>query len=110
MSRPKKEFTQVDYCQYLLSSQTNYTLTNYAEHVTSLSHDLVNRFLSTEKLTASNLWQHVKDGIISSENGYIAVDDTVMDKSHSKNIDSVRWQYSGNAHKIVRGIGFLNCI
>jgi hypothetical protein len=27
------EFTKLDYCQYLLSSQVNYTLTNLAEHL-----------------------------------------------------------------------------
>ena len=26
-------FTKLDYCQYLLSSQVNYTLTNLAEHL-----------------------------------------------------------------------------
>jgi hypothetical protein len=30
---PKKErVTRLDYCQYLLVSQINYTLTNYADH------------------------------------------------------------------------------
>ena len=110
MSRPKKEFSNLDYCQYLLSSQTNYTITNYAEHVTKVSHDLVNRFLATERLTASHVWQEVKSDIQPSENGYIVFDGTVLDKSHSTKIDSVRWQYSGNAHKVIRGIGLLNCI
>ncbi|MAZ40213.1 MAG: transposase [Legionellales bacterium] len=110
MSRPKKEFSKLDYCQYLLSSQTNYTLTNYAEHVAKVSHDLVNRFLATERLTASNVWREVKNDIVASENGYVVFDDTVLDKEHSKKIDSVRWQYSGNAHKVIRGIGLLNCV
>ena len=43
MTRPRKGFGRLDYCQYLLSSQTNYTLTNYSEHVEKGSHDLVNR-------------------------------------------------------------------
>jgi hypothetical protein len=37
-------------------------------------------------------------------------DDTVIDKNHSRNIESVRRQYSGNAHQIIRGIGMVNCI
>jgi len=33
MEKEKKEkVTRLDYCQYLLVSQTNYTLTNFAEH------------------------------------------------------------------------------
>ena len=40
----------MDYCQYLLSSQINYTLTNMAEHLQSWSHDTINRYLKGEKL------------------------------------------------------------
>jgi hypothetical protein len=110
MGRPKKPFDKLDYCQYLLSSQTNYTLTNYAEHVTTVSHDLINQFLRTKRLTAASVWRHVKKAIVPSVHGYIVFDDTVLDKSYSRKIDSVRWQYSGNAHGVIRGIGLLNCI
>jgi hypothetical protein len=41
---------------------------------------------------------------------FIKSSDTVLDKSHSRHIESVRWQYSGNAHGIIRGIGLVNCI
>ena len=37
-------------------------------------------------------------------------DDSILDKNHSRHIESVRWQYSGNTHGIVRGIGLVNCI
>src|SRR5215204_6935466 len=110
MSRPKKTFGRKDYCQYLISSQSNYTITNYAAHVEHVSHDLVKLFLETERLTASDVWKQVENDIVISPYGYIVFDDTVLDKSHSKKIDSVRWQYSGNAHDVIRGIGLLNCI
>lgn len=111
MSRPKsKQVTRLDYCQYLLSSQVNYTLTNYAEHVESLSHDMVNRYLREDKLTPALVWEHVNPNLEQSDNGYIVFDDSILDKSHSKNIESVRWQYSGNAHGVIRGIGLVNCI
>jgi len=44
-------FTKLDYCQYLLSSQVNYTLTNLAEHLQGFSHDSINRYLKGEKLS-----------------------------------------------------------
>ena len=44
-------FTKLDYCQYLLSSQKNYTLTNLADHLNFFSHDTINRYLTGEKLT-----------------------------------------------------------
>jgi len=34
----------LDYCQYLLVSQINYTLTNFAEHSEKFSHDALNRY------------------------------------------------------------------
>jgi len=45
------DFTKLDYCQYLLSSQVNYTLTNLAEHLDQFSHDTINRYLKGEKLS-----------------------------------------------------------
>ena len=38
-------FTKLDYCQYLLSSQINYTITNLAEHLKNISHDKINYYL-----------------------------------------------------------------
>ena len=111
MGRPKTQsITRLDYCQYLLSSQTNYTLTNYAEHVETLSHDLVNRYLAEAKLTPRMIWEQSAMDLIQSENGYLIFDDTVIDKDHATQIESVRWQYSGNAHKVIRGIGLINCV
>lgn len=111
MSRPKtNNVTRLDYCQYLLSTQINYTLTNYADHVAAIAHDTINRYLSNDKLTPSIIWEHVQNNILPSKNGFIVFDDSTLDKNHSKNIESVRWQYSGNAHGIIRGIGLVNCI
>jgi hypothetical protein len=44
---PKRQpVTRIDYCQYLLISQINYTLTNFADHTEHFSHDAVNRYLA----------------------------------------------------------------
>ncbi len=101
---------RLNYCQYLLSSQTNYTITNYAEHVENISHDMVNRYLKNDRLKPRIIWEHTKDSIVFHDNGYIVFDDTILDKNYSKNIESVRYQYSGNAHQVIRGIGLVNCI
>lgn len=110
MARPKQPITRLEYCQYLLCSQSNYTLTNYADHCAHLSHDLVNRYLREEKLTARMVWEQVSPTITFSERGYLLFDDTVLDKQYSEKIEGVRWQYSGNAHRVIRGIGLVNCI
>ena len=104
------KFTKLDYCQYLLSSQINYTITNLAEHLENISHDKINYYLKNEKLTPRLLWDNVKDLIVVDEDAYIIFDDTVVDKRFSESIEIVRRQYSGNEHGIVRGIGIVSCI
>lgn len=98
------------YCQYLLSTQINYTCTYFADHVAGLSHDSVHRFLRDEKLTPRLLWEKVKPLIVQSSYAYIIFDDTVLDKRHSRAMELVRRQYSGNAHGIIKGIGVVNCL
>ncbi len=98
------------YCQYLLSTQINYTCTYFADHFEGLSHDSVHRFLKSKKLTPSMLWQKVSPLITQSSYAYIIFDDTVLDKRHSHSIELVRRQYSGNAHGVIKGIGVVNCL
>jgi len=102
--------TRLDYCQYLLSTQTNFTITNYANHVLKFSHDAINRYLIKEKMTAGIIWEHVKGAIIQSPRGCVVFDDSILDKNHSRSIDLVRRQYSGNAHGLIKGIGMVNCL
>lgn len=103
-------FTKLDYCQYLLSSQINYTLTNLADHLETISHDQINRYLRREKLTPRLLWEQVQPVILQKENGYIIFDDTVLDKRYSEDIELTRRQYSGNEHRVIKGIGLVNCV
>lgn len=106
----KQPVTRLDYCQYLLSSQINYTLTNFADHSQHFSHDQLNRFLRNDKLKPRLLWEQVKDSLIFSPNGYLLFDDTVADKNYSFAIELVRRQYSGNAKAIIKGIGVVTCV
>ena len=98
------------YCQYLMSSQVNYTCTYFADHVEGLSHDSVHRFLRDEKLTPRLLWEKASPLLTQSSYANIIFDDTVLDKRHSRAIELVRRQYSGNAHGIIKGIGVVNCL
>lgn len=102
--------TRQIYCQYLLSSQINYTGTHLAEHVEGLDHNSVYRFLKGDRLTPSLVWEKVQPLLAQSEDGYLLFDDTVLDKSHSFQISGVRRQYSGNAHGIIKGIGVVNLV
>jgi hypothetical protein len=103
-------FTKLNYCQYLLSSQTNFMLTYLAEHLQQFSHDAINRYLGSEKLTPRLLRENVKPLICLDAAGYLIFDDTVLDKRFSESIELVRRQYSGNEHRVIRGIGLISCL
>jgi hypothetical protein len=103
-------FTKLDYCQYLLSSQVNYTLTNLAEHLQSFSHDAINRYLKAEKLSPRLLWEQVQPLLELDPEACLIFDDTVLDKSFGPKIEMVRKQWSGNKKGVIRGIGVVSCV
>ena len=108
---PKKErVTRLDYCQYLLVSQINYTLTNYADHTEKFSHDMANRYLSGDEIRPRLVWENIKNEVRLTPYGFLVFDDTVIDKNFSRRIELVRSQYSGNAHGIIKGVGVINCV
>ncbi len=106
----KDSITRLDYCQYLLVSQINYTLTNFGDHSERFCHDTVNRYLREERITPRLVWENISNQLLISEHGYVVFDDTVLDKQYSHTIDLVRRQYSGNAHQVIKGIGVVTCI
>lgn len=106
----KAPVTRLDYCQYLLVTQINYTLTPFAEHTERFSHDAINRYLRGERITPRLVWNPVRDHVVPTPQGYIVFDDTVLDKNYSAAIDLVRRQYSGNAKAVIKGIGMVTCV
>lgn len=103
-------FTKLDYCQYLLSSQINYTLTNMADHLESWSHDTINRYLKGEKLTPRLLFEQVEPMLEPDPEAYLIFDDTVLEKSFGPRIEVTRKQWSGNEKSVIGGIGVVSCV
>ena len=102
--------TRLDYCQFLLVTQINYTLTYFAEHTEQFSHDAAKRYLQGEKVTARLVWENVRGQVVATPRGYLVFDDTVLDKNSSFEIELVRRQYSGNVHEVIKGIGVVTCV
>lgn len=102
--------TRLDYCQFLLSSQVNYTLTYFAEHAQKWSHDTIGRYLRGERITPALLWDNIKTKILPSAKGYLVFDDTVLDKNYSRKIEPARRQWSSNAKRVIEGIGVVTCV
>ena len=81
-----------------------------ANHLENISHDTINRYLKIEKFDHQYLWRNVQQEIVTNTEGYLIFDDTVINKEYGRKIELVRQQYSGNKHKVIRGIGVVNCI
>ena len=102
--------TKKQYVEYLLSTPINYTCSNLSEHLEKVSHDVVTDFLQNSKFTPKGVWDLVKDRIDDSEEAFLLVDDSVQNKQYSQSIETVKLQYSGNEHGLVKGIGLVNLV
>ena len=102
--------TKNQYIEYLLSTPINYTCSNLSEHLEKVSHDSVTDFLQNSKFTPKELWELVKNRIDDSEEAFLLVDDSVQNKQYSQVIETVKLQYSGNEHGLVKGIGLVNLV
>lgn len=102
--------TKQQYVGYVISTPVNYTCTNLAAHLEQISHDAVSDYLRREKHTAHTLWELAKPLINNSSESCLVLDDSVQDKNYSQKIETVKLQYSGNTHSLVKGIGIVNLI
>jgi len=102
--------TKKQYIEYLLSTPINYTCSNLSEHLEKVSHDVVTDFLQNSKFTPKDVWNLVKERIDDSEEAFLLVDDSVQNKQYSHSTETVKLQYSGNEHGLVKGIGLVNLV
>jgi SRSO17 transposase len=56
------------------------------------------------------IWRKAKNEMEFSDEGFLVFDDTVLNKEHSKKIEGVLKQYSGNEGRIIKGIGLVTCV
>ena len=66
--------------------------------------------MSSENLTPEVIWEKVRSELQSHPEACLIFDDRVLDKRFSSKIELVRRQYSGNSHRVLRGIGLISCI
>ncbi|MCD4753296.1 MAG: transposase [Anaerolineaceae bacterium] len=102
--------TKQQYVEYLISTPINYTCTNMAEHLDSVSHAVVSDYLARDKQTSRHLWELVEVLIDDSPEACMIIDDSVHNKEYSRSIEMVKLQYSGAVGGLVRGIGVVNLV
>lgn len=99
-----------DYAQMLLNGVDNFTATYFSEVIGTVSHDTIGRSIATIKLSPKVVREKALELIVPSQNGYLALDDTVMDKASSEEIEVASAQYSGQKHGITTGIGVVTLV
>lgn len=95
------------YSAFLRVTSERYTANALSEvSPKPLSHDSVSRWLAEAECRPRDIWKASKSKVTGK--GILIADETIIDKNRSEKIELVRWQYSGNEHDIIRGIGLLN--
>lgn len=72
------------------------------------AHDYISRWLAEQTFEPKNLWKHVQSQVHLKSS--LIVDDTVLDKRWSPNNELVDFHWSGNEHKVTRGISLVNLL
>ena len=87
MKPQSQPVTRLDYCQYLLVSLINYTLTHFAAHTEQLRHDAANRYLAGNQVRPHLVWENVQNRVVQTPTGCLVFVDTVVDKNFSHKIE-----------------------
>jgi hypothetical protein len=75
-----------------------------------ISHDAISRWLSQKELRPRDVWQKAQAHIDKKACCLLIADDTDLDKQYSSQIELVHYQYSGNKHQVIPGIGLVNML
>ena len=109
MSRHK--CTKDLYKTFLQASSVRYSGLALSElSPVELSHDSISRWLIEKHFQPRDVWNIAEPYVNKKAPCLLIADDTVLAKTHSKKIDLVNYQYSGNAHDVIAGIGLVNML
>jgi hypothetical protein len=99
------------YKAFLQASSVRYSGLALSEvSPTELSHDSISRWLKNKCFRPREIWEISKRYIDKKAPCLLIADDTVLTKMHSKKIELVNYQYSGNQHDVIAGIGLVNLL
>lgn len=99
------------YKSFLQASSVRYSGLALSEvSPTELSHDSISRWLKNKCFRPREIWEISQNDIDKKTPCLLIADDTVLTKTHSKKIELVNYQYSGNQHDVIAGIGLINLL
>jgi len=101
------------YTDYLLCAMGQATATELSALTGGLiSHDKITRYLATEMLDSSSLWQAVKPYVreIERNDGALIIDDTIVAKPHTDESELICWHYSHTAGRAIKGMNTVTAL
>jgi len=101
------------YTDYLISSFGLSTGTGLSQLLDgAISHDRLQRFLSSPVKSGKDLWLVVKPYVRQnqSEAGVIVVDDSISEKPYTDENEIVCWHYDHTRGQTVKGINFITAL
>jgi hypothetical protein len=106
-----RKITDLDSITFLVTAPCNVSCVKaaacYAENGIVVAHDKINRFLTRPSMNPETLWNEV-ERYVEKRSGWLIPDDTVIDKIHSNQIEVTYYQWSGNHHNVVKGLGLIS--
>ncbi len=98
------------YVQFLIGSPSVVTATEAArvqpDHPRAPAHDAFTRLLHRLEPDPTALWDEVRP-LIDPAAGVLVIDDSTLDKPRAKHMGLVGHHWSGNHHRVVRGINLI---
>ncbi len=108
---PLRKCTKELYSSFIQASSVRYSGLAMSEVCPGqLSHDSISRWLKGKKFQPKEVFETVKQYVNIDEPCVLIIDDTILSKTHSKKIEPVNYQYSGNVHDTIAGIGLVNLL
>jgi len=113
MKKEKLEKLADIYTDYLIVANGSATATSVSETLdNTISHDSFTRMLKEGEFSSKYLWNKVKKTVreIQSEEGYLILDDTIVEKQYLDENEIVCWHYDHTKGKSVKGFNILNML
>lgn len=104
----------LDYINFLIAAQRVYSATEAARcdarpEARRPAHDAYTRLLYREPPDSQALWAEVEE-CVHRECGLLVVDDSTLDKPHSRHMGLVTRHWSGKHQRVVSGINLISLV
>lgn len=103
----------LDYIQFLVASQRTVSCTEAArvqsDSPFAPAHDSFTRLLHRLEPDPETLWAEA-ESLVEKAKGVLVIDDSTLDKKHSRHLDLVTRHWSGKHHEVVLGINLITLL